>query len=215
MALHLNLLHEEILEQRLRKRDPLKLGILAMTGVGVMMVLYYGWHAYQTLEIKSRLSSVEHEWSKQEPKVTAAQKRGDELSGIIKTTKVLDDFIDNRVFWGPVLQKIALCVAPNIQLTSLDGTVNEDGAMNLSIDGVAAGREARAVAEDFRQMLIEQLGKSYSEVKVEFRALEDLDTIINVGGTNMAMAHYVLGMTFSTKAAKAAPSAAPGRGAKH
>lgn len=214
MALHLNLLHEEILEQRLRKRDPLKLGMMALAGIGVVMLLYYGWNAYQTLEIKSRLGAIEHEWSKVEPRVTAAQKRSDELSGVIKTTKVLDEYIDNRVFWGPLLQKIALCVAPNIQLTTLEGAVNDDGGLNLSIDGVAAGREARAVAEDFRQMLIEQLGKSYPDVKIEFKALEDLDTIVNVGGANMAMAHYVLAVNVSTKAAKPA-AGTPARAPRH
>ena len=63
---------------------------------------------------------------------------------------------------------------------------------------MAAGREPRAAAEDLRQMLVEQLGQSYSEVKVEFKALEDFDTIVNVGGTNMAMAHYVLTVNFKT-----------------
>jgi hypothetical protein len=41
-------------------------------------------------------------------------------------------------------------------------------------------------------MLLEQLGRQYKEVKVEFKALEDLDTLVKVGGANMPMAHYVL-----------------------
>ena len=47
---------------------------------------------------------------------------------------------------------------------------------------LAAGREPRAAAEDLRQLLLEQLGQSYSDVKVEFKTLEDLDTIVNIGG---------------------------------
>ena len=81
---------------------------------------------------------------------------------------------------------------------------------------MAAGREPRSAAEDLRQMLTEQLSQSYTEVKVEFKALEDLDTIVNVGGTNMAMADYILTVNFNpvppTKAAAAAtpnPSRAP------
>ena len=35
-------------------------------------------------------------------------------------------------------------------------------------------------------------GRSYTDVKVEFKTLEDLDTIVNVGGANMAMARYAL-----------------------
>ena len=212
MALHLNLLHEEILEQRQRQRDPLKIGMFVLVALGAMMFLYYSWNAYKTLSIKGQLSAVDREWSKIEPKMTAAEKRSNELNGIIKTTSVLNDYIDHRFFWAPFLEKVARCVAPNAQLTSLEGTVlDENKGVSVVIEGVAAGREPRSAAEDLRQMLGEQLGQGgYSEVKVEFKALEDLDTIVNVGGTSMAMAHYILGITFNPTP-KPAPSAAPAR----
>jgi hypothetical protein len=209
MALHLNLLHEQILEHRQRQRDPLKLGTIALIGIGVLLFLYYGWNAYQTLAIKSKLSAVEREWAKIEPKVTAAQKRSAELLGIIKTTAVLDDFIENRFFWGPFLERISRCVAPNDQLTNLEGAILEDKSVSVTIEGVAAAREPRAAAEDLRQMLSEQLGQAgYEKVKVEFKALDDLETITNVGGSSVAMAHYILSITFQP-AGKAKPAPSP------
>lgn len=210
MALQLNLLHEQILEQRQRQRDPLKIGTMVVTGIGALLFLYYGWNAYRTLAIKSRLSSVEHDWAKVEPKVTAAEKRSNELNGIVKTTAVLDDYIEHRFFWGPFLERLALCVAPNTQLTSLEGTVLEDKGISVVIEGVAAAREPRSAAEDLRQMLSEQLGQGgYTDVKVEFKALDDLDTIANVGGTSTAMAHYILSVTFQPASKpKAAPASA-------
>jgi hypothetical protein len=215
MPLHLNLLHEEIFEQRQRQRDPLKIGMMVLGGLGALLFLYYMWNAYRTLEIKSRLGGIEREWAKVEPRVTAAQKRADELNGIIKTTRVLDEYIDNRFFWAPFLQKVSRCVAPNTQLSTIDGAVSEDGkTISVTIDGVAAGREPRAAAEDFRQLLIEQLGQNYSNVKVEFKALEDLDTIVNVGGANLAMAHYVLATTFDFAPPKPVAAPPPGRRAK-
>jgi hypothetical protein len=139
MALHLNLLHEEILEQRQRQRDPLKIGTMVLAAIGALMFLYYIWNAYQTLEIKSRLSSVEHDWAKVEPKVTAAQKRSEELNGIISTTRVLDRMIEERFYWGPFLEKLAHCVAPNVQLTGIEGIVfDENKGVTVSIEGVAA-----------------------------------------------------------------------------
>ena len=77
MALHLNLLHEEILEQRQRQRDPLKIGIMVLCFLGVLMVFNYMWKGYKTLEIRSRLNQVQADWAKIEPKVTAAQKRSE------------------------------------------------------------------------------------------------------------------------------------------
>jgi hypothetical protein len=220
MAIHLNLLHEEIQEQRQRQRDPLKIGMIVLIVFGAILFGYYMLNAYRTLEIKARLSAVRREWAKVEPNVTAAQKRAAELSDIIKTTKVLEDYIENRFFWAPFLDKVSRCVAPNTQLTSIEGGVEgntQEGTrrVNLFIEGVAAGREPRAAAEDLRQMLVEQLGQGYRDVKIEFKTLEDLDTLTSVGGTNMAMAHYVLTVNFNPSApVKAAPAAPTDRGSK-
>src|SRR3982751_4014331 len=98
MALHLNLLHEEILEQRQRQRDPLKIGMMLLGALGALMLLYYMWNAYKTLEIRNRLGQVQRDWAKVEPKVSAAQKRAQELNSIISTTKVLDGIIDSRFY---------------------------------------------------------------------------------------------------------------------
>lgn len=209
MALHLNLLHEEISEQRQRQRDPLKIGMMVLGALGALMLAYYMWKAYQTLEIRNRLSQVQHEWSKVEPKVTAAQKRSAELNSIISTTKVLDGIIDNRFFWAPFLEKLSRCVALNAQLTNMDGSILEDGKVTVNIEGLASGREPRAAAEELRQLLLEQLGQTYGEVKVEFKSLEDLDTIVNIGGSNFNMARFGLNISFLSTAAKASPT--PGR----
>ncbi len=206
MALHLNLLHEEILEQRQRQRDPLKIGMMVLGALGALMVLYYLWNAYRVLAIRNQLAQVQHDWAKVEPKVTGAQKRSAELNGIISTTKVLDGMIDGRFYWAPLLEKLSRCVALNAQLTNIDGNVVEDGKITVVADGLAAGREPRAAAEELRQLLAEQLGQSYKEVKVEFKALEDLDTIVKIGGSSQAMARFSINATFYTQEAKSAPT---------
>jgi hypothetical protein len=217
MALQLNLLHEELAEERQRQRDPLKIGMLILLGLTVIMVAFYMWKGYATLEVKSRLAAVQSDWAKVEPKVTAAQKRAKELNAIINTTKVLDTMVEGRFYWAPFLQKLSRCVAPNAQLTSFDGSSNDDTkTVTAAIEGVAAGREPRSAAEEFRQLLIEQLADTYGNVSVEFKTLEDLDTIANVAGTNMAMARYSLSVSFTTTkaAAKAAATPPPARAPK-
>ena len=205
MALQLNLLHEEISEERQRKRDPLKLGIIALSAFGVLLFLYYGWNAYQTIQIRSQLNAAQSEWQKVEPKVTAAQKRAAELRQIIDSTKVLDSLIDQRFYWAPFLAQVAQCVAPNLQVTGLDGNVVEgDGSIAVTLEGLAAAREPRAAAEDFRQLLTEQLEKKYSEVKVTFRNLEDLDTVVNLSGVPTPSARFVLNVTLDPKGSNAA-----------
>lgn len=208
MPLQLNLLHEEILQQRQRQRDPLKLSIYAGIALAALLVLNYLWTGYRVLQSKSRLNSVQGEWAKVEPKVTAAQKRAEELNGIISTTKTLDGFIDRRFYWAPLLEKVAHCVTPNIQITALEGSVEEEKGITITLDGVAGGREPRGVAEDFRQMLLEQIGKEQPSVKVEFKTLEDLDTTVSVGGNNVTTAHFVVmvGLDPFPKPAEPGPS---------
>lgn len=207
MALHLNLLHEEFQQQRQRQRDPLKIGMMVLGGLGALMFLFYMWNAYKTLEIRSRLNSVQHDWSKVEPQVTTAQKRSAELNAIIGTTKVLDGMIDGRFYWAPFLERLSRCVALNAQITSIDGIVLEDNkGVTVMIEGLAADREPRAAAEELRQLLLEQLGQGYHDVKVEFKTLEDLDTLANIGGANMAMARFALSVAFNPAASAVKPS---------
>ena len=209
MPLQLNLLHEEILQQRQRKRDPLKLSLYAAIGLGALLMLNYLWTGYRVLQGKSHLNSIQAEWAKIEPKVTAAQKRSDELNGIINTMNALDACIENRFYWATLLEKVAHCVTPNVQITSLEGVAEDDkGLVTVTLDGVAGGREPRGVAEDFRQMLLEQVGKEQPTVKVEFKTLEDLDTTVALGGNNVTTAHFVLtvGTEPLPKAATPAPT---------
>jgi len=200
MALQLNLLHEEITEERQRKRDPLKLGVIALCCFGALLFLYYGWNAYRTIQIKSRLNAAEHEWQRTEPKVTAAQKRAAELRQIIDGTKVLDGMIENRFYWAPFLAQVSHCVAPNLQVTSLDGSVLEGHhSVAVALEGLAAAREPRAAAEEFRQLLTEQLEKTYGEVTVTFRTLEDLETTVNLSGVSTPSARFILSVNFNPK----------------
>jgi hypothetical protein len=224
MALNLNLLHEEFTQERQRKRDPLKLGIKGLIGIGAIFFLYYGWNAYRTIAIRSELGTARAEWQKVEPKVIAAQQRATELRRIIDNTKVLDGLIDDRYYWAPLLALISHCVAPNIQLTSFDGsTVDTDHTISVTLEGIAAAREPRAAAEEFRQLLNEQLEKNYGTVNVNFKNLEDLDTLVNLSGTPTASARFILNLSFdprpddpSRKAEKAdkAESAKPAKPAK-
>jgi hypothetical protein len=210
MALQLNLLHEELAKQRQRQRDPLKLGLIALGAVGAMLFLYYGWNAYQTLQIRSELKSAETSWNQVEPKVTAAQKRADELRKIIDSTKVLDGIIDSRFYWAPFLGQLSQTVSPNIQIVSLEGHLNtDDHSIAILLEGISAAREPRAAAEDFRELLFEQLEKNYANVKIDFKTLEDLDTTVILAGAPNPSSRFILSITFLPKNSTAGATAAP------
>lgn len=215
MALQLNLLHEEIAQHRQRQRDPLKIGMLVLVGVTAVMIVFYMWKTYETHEVKRELAAVQHDWAEVEPKVTSAQNRSSELNGIINTTKVLDTMVEGRFYWAPFLEKLSRSVAPNAQLNSFDGAFNGDTkALTATVDGIAAGREPRAASEELRQLLTEQLSETYGNVAVDFMLLEDLDTVVNVAGVNMATARFSLNIKLTPakgEPSKGAASPAPAR----
>src|SRR5436190_19547218 len=189
--------------------------MLVLAGIGALMFLWYMGKAYQTLSIRNQLNTIKQDWSKIEPKVTAAQKRSAELKGIIGTTRVLDEMINRRFYWAPFLEKLSHSVALNAQITSIDGTVlDDDKNVSVMIEGLAAGREPRAAAEELRQLLLEQLGQSYHDVKIEFKTLEDLDTLAKIGGANMAMARFALSVTFNPSNPATVAPPAPARSKK-
>src|SRR5438874_12859433 len=99
MPLQLNLLHEEISQERQRKRDPLKISRYVAAGLAGLLGLNYRWSAYRTLTIKAHLSAVEHDWARVEPQVADAQKRAEQLKGIISSSRNQDEFNHNRVIW--------------------------------------------------------------------------------------------------------------------
>ena len=69
----------------------------------------------------------------------------------------------------------------------------------IVIDGISAAREPRAAAEGFRQSFNEALMKSYTEVKVVFRNLEDLDTLATLAGVPTPTSRFVLSVSFNSK----------------
>lgn len=210
MPLQINLLHEAISAERERKRDPLKLGLIGLGAFGALLFLYYGWNAYQTLEIKNQLDVASSEWQKVEPKVTAAQKRATELGQIIDSTKVLDGLIDQRFYWAPFLAQISHCVSPNIQVTSLDSSIVEaDHSISATLEGLAAAHEPRAAAEDFRKSLLAEFEKNYSGVKVTFRNLEDLDTLVSLNGAPNPSSRFVISIAFNPAQGKAVEVSKP------
>jgi hypothetical protein len=58
-------------------------------------------------------------------------------------------------------------------------------------------------------MLLEQLGQRYHEVKVEFKALEDVETTTRIDGAALPMAHYTIAVNL--RLTSAAPTPAPAK----
>src|SRR5688572_28693493 len=160
MPFNINLYHEVLRTRREEQYDPLR---LSMIGLGVIVA---GLAGYYLLALAGK-SSVDSEYkSKQRafaeltPKVAAAVKEEEEINKTLAIAEKMAKRIEDRFYWGPVFEQIALSVPPTVQITRCNGDVGLDAArkVQITMDGIAAGEEPFRVAEGLRVKLIEMLG---------------------------------------------------------
>jgi Tfp pilus assembly protein PilN len=212
MALHINLLHEVLRQERERQRDPLKLGMFALAAVALLFVAYYFVRVGQVHGVTSRARTLEDEWRKLEPKQQAAVAEETEINNTLKTTESLVQRIENRFHWAPFLQLIVETVPADVQITRLQGKSTGDGPTRkctIDIEGVSAGDQPRAVAENLRTALFDKFSAQFTGVSGGFRTLEDGSETVQRDGVALPTALFTLHYEFE----RPDPSApvAPGR----
>lgn len=184
MALHLNLYHEVQKQEALRRRDPLKLSLYGMGAVALAFAGYYFLQVGKHSSVASENRAAQSEYDTLKSKADLAQKRADEITVMLDTSKKLTERIDSRLYWAPILEKLATAVPPNIQLTRLAGDASGEDVKRctLTIDGIAAGEEPRQVAEEFRKSIADRFGEKFQTASATFKSLEDSAESVRVDG---------------------------------
>src|SRR5450432_3729602 len=144
MAIHLNLYHEIQKQERQRRRDPLKIGMLGMIVVGICFLAYYFYRMEQVRGFNDEFTRLQTEWQTTEPKFTAAKARETEITAEIKTTDAIVQAIEGRFYWAPLLEKVLSSVPREVQITKLDGEIaDKTKSGGLSVSGISSGSEPR------------------------------------------------------------------------
>lgn len=207
MPLTLNLLHEEQKQLQARQRDPLKLGILALVGVALLFMGYYGYRVLGASAQTNELHTRQAEWAKQQPLAAAAQTQEIELNGKLATAAAVSKRIEGRFYWAPLLDTLRRAVPPAIQVTNFSGS-NDMAAEKvvIGVEGVGAGPEPRAAAEQFRIGLVDALGKKYQGVSASFRNLEESNAVVSLEGKTLPTVKFSIDVQM--KKVSPAPEAA-------
>ncbi|MGV3533560.1 MAG: PilN domain-containing protein [Chthoniobacteraceae bacterium] len=184
MALHLNLYHEVQKQAALRRRDPLKLSLYGMGAVALAFAGYYFLQVGTYSSIASENRAAQSEYDTLKSKAELAQKRADEISAMLATSKKLTERIDGRLYWAPILEQLTSAVPAEIQLTRLAGDSSGESVKrsSLTVDGIAAGEEPRQVAEEFRRRVAERFGEKYQSASATFKSLEDSPETVRING---------------------------------
>jgi hypothetical protein len=117
MPLRLNLLAEAQAEEELRRRDPVKRGIMAGIGLVVLVFLWAGFLQFRIMRTQSQINEVEVGVALQNKnfkKITQDQK---DLNALTWKLRDLDRYATNRFLWGNLLNALQKAVTTDVQLT--------------------------------------------------------------------------------------------------
>jgi Tfp pilus assembly protein PilN len=210
MPLRVNLYHEVLRAKRQEQYDPLKLSFLGLLIVAVAMVGYYFVQLKRTSDVRSAFNVQKAEFERLSPLAKAAADREAELTKQFELAERVSNRIEKRFHWAPVLEVILAAVPSNVQLTKLSGDTGREkgGNCQVNLEGIAAGEEPRAVAEDTRKAIADRFAARYANVSATFKNLDDSAEQVRVGGKQMASVVFTITVNFK---AEAEPVATPKR----
>jgi Tfp pilus assembly protein PilN len=203
MALRLNLYHEIQKQEQQRRRDPLKLGMLALAVLAGLFVLYYLVRLERAHSLQSRLSTLKREWSTMEPKCKQAEAKAGDLQGVIALSDVLKQKMEHRFYWAPVLDQVIQAVPAEVQFTKFDGglLVDDKQASAITISGNCVGSEPRKVAEDLRTALNNKLVEKFRSAKASFQSLDDALEGVRLDGKSLPTVSFGIRVEISKQQA--------------
>jgi Tfp pilus assembly protein PilN len=202
MPLKINLYHEVIRARHEEQYDPLRLSMIGLVVIVIALAGYYVFALTGKNSLQNALRAKQSEFDQLQPKVAKATEEEKELSAELGLAEQVSQRIEDRFYWGPVLEQIVAVVPPNVQITRCNGDVSSETGRRcqISLEGLAAGEEPRRVAEELRVALLERLGSTYKNVTAVFRNLEDSPQKVTLDGASLATAHFNIGLNFVPKA---------------
>ena len=212
MALRINLYHEVLRAKRQEQFDPLKLSLLALIVVALIMASYYGVQLKRTSDVRGVYNSQKAEFDKLNPKAKEAEKKEAELNKQIDLAERLTKRMEKRIYWAPLFESVMLTVPSNVQITRLgcDTGREKGGTSVISIEGIAADVEPRAVAENLRKFIVAKVAAKYPGAAATFRNLDDSTEHPVVDGRRVSAVVFTINVTFKAEA-EPAPAPAPSK----
>lgn len=205
--LTLNLLHEEQKQLQARQRDPLKLGLLGLAGIALLFMGYYAYRLVGSNALTRQLQEKQAEWARQEPLSRTAIAQEADLNLALGASAAVTKRIEGRFYWAPLLETLQRVVPPGVQVLTLSGNNELTGEKVLiGLDGIAAGPEPRAAAEQFRIALLEALIKNFPGASSSFRSLEETSAMATLEGKPLPTAKFSIDVQFKKPPATAPPA---------
>lgn len=210
MPLHVNLHHEIEQQELARRRDPLRMGMLAVLVIAIGFVGYYFYEMERTHGVNVRYGTLQSDWSRLEPKSKEAKARQADLDTQIKASDTLIKNIDSRFYWAPVLGDILKTVPRDVQLVRVNADTQVGSISNIiTIAGISSGVEPRKEAEAVRTALATALATQCKHVSSSFKALDDGDQYVMLDGRRLPTAVFTMEFQLQVRDPVATPTPGP------
>lgn len=210
MPLQINLYHEVLLAKKHQQYDPLKISLLGLIVVAIGLAGYYFVELAKKRSAVAAYETKQKEFERLAPLAKDAKAREDDLSKQIGLAERLSKRIEGRFFWAPVFELVAGTVPKNVQITKMAANVSQDTPRTCSIflDGLSAGVEPRAVAEELRTAIAEKLGQKYKNATATFKSLDESNEKALLDGKQVRTAVFSINISF-VFSSEQAPTPAP------
>jgi Tfp pilus assembly protein PilN len=202
MAIRLNLYHQVLRAKREKQYDPLKISFLSLLVVALGLATYYFIQLRRTNVAQATHAARKAEFENLSPLAKTAQEREVALTKQIELADRLTQRIEKRFYWAPVFESLVTAVPPNVQITKLSGDIkNGEPSRNcqLLLEGLAAGQEPRASAEELRRAVVERLAAKYPTASATFRNLDDSAEQVRMDGKVLATAVFTIQISFKAE----------------
>jgi Tfp pilus assembly protein PilN len=211
MPLHVNLYHEVQRQERARRRDPVRLGILGLLFITIGFVINYFVVLAGSHSVGSRYSTLQAEFSKLDPRAKVAKARQAELNDEIAASDTMMKNVDSRFYWAPVFDQILKAVPRNVQLTHVgaDAASSAGTPHVLTITGISSAVEPRKEAEALRTALDARLHTQCKSITSQFKALDDSDQVAVLDGRRLSTATFTIEFQLQVTDPAAAPTPLP------
>jgi hypothetical protein len=119
MSIRINLLAEQLAEEELRRRDPVKRAILGVCIVAALLVAWAGFLQIRLARSQGRVAGIEAQYKQMEPQFRLVRTNQNLIAQADRKVGALRQLTTNRFLWGPTLNALQFTAVDDVQLVRL------------------------------------------------------------------------------------------------
>jgi hypothetical protein len=119
MSIRINLLAEQLAEEELRRRDPVKRAVLGACALAALLVAWGGYLQVRLARAQGEVAAVEAQFRQVESQFKLVRTNQNRIAQADRKVAALRQMTTNRFLWGPALNALQFAMVDNVQVVRL------------------------------------------------------------------------------------------------